>query len=200
MDWELIVLRVVHVGSAMAWFGGAIIGRFFLFPTAQALGPAALPFMEHLTKRRRIGVFFPIVAALTVLAGAALYWRDSDGLDPAWIATPHGLAFTVGGLAAIVAFVGGLILIGPSVAAQTAVQNELAASGGAPTEGQRARLERADRRMRLANRIDLPLIFLAGLDDGRRALSLASSDLTDGAVPILVRPKSIDATTANSRL
>ena len=133
MDWRLIVLRVVHVGSAMAWFGGAIIGRFFLFPTAQALGPAALPFMDHLMKRRRMGVFFPIVAALTVLAGAALYWRDS-GPDPAWISSPHGLAFTIGGLAAIVAFVGGIILIGPSVAAQTAVQNELAASGGAPTE------------------------------------------------------------------
>ena len=36
--------------------------------------------------------------------------------------------------------------------------------------------------------------------DGHRALSLASSDLTDRALPIPVRLKSIDATTANSRL
>ena len=163
MDPLLIVLRVVHVGAAMAWFGGAIVGRFFLFPTAQALGPAAQPFMEHLTKRRRIGVFFPIGAALTILAGAALYWRDSNGLDLAWISSPSGLAFTIGGVAAIAAFVGGMILIGPSVADQAAVQKELAASGSAPSAAHLDRLARADRRMRLANRIDLPLILLAGL-------------------------------------
>lgn len=151
MDWWLIVLRIVHVGSAMAWFGGAIISSFFLLPTAQALGPAGQPFMDQLMNRRRMGIFFPIVAALTILSGAALYWRDSGGLQADWISSPPGLAFTIGGLAAIAAFVGGMILIGPSVAEQSAVRNELAAGDGVPTEAQRERLERADRRMRLAN-------------------------------------------------
>ena len=73
-------------------------------------------------KRRRLGVLFPVVAASTILSGAALYWRDSNGLVVGWITSPSGLAFTVGGLAAIAAFVGGLLLIGPSVAEQTAVQ------------------------------------------------------------------------------
>jgi hypothetical protein len=119
--------------------------------------------MDHLMNRRRMGIFFPIVAGLTVLSGAALYWRNSAGLQSDWISTPTGLAFTIGGLAAIAAFVGGLVLIGPSVAEQTAVQNELASGDGVPTEMQRQRLERAGRRMQLANRIDLPLILLAGL-------------------------------------
>ncbi len=163
MDPVLLLLRIVHVGAAMAWFGGAILGSFFLFPTAEALGPAAGPFMEHLTKRRRMAAFFPIVAALTILAGAGLYWRDSNGLDPAWITSGPGLAFTIGGLAAIAAFVGGLVLIGPSVATQGAVQRELAATGGAPTDDQRARLERAAARMRLSGRIDLPLLLIAAL-------------------------------------
>ena len=163
MDWLLLGLRVVHVGSAMVWFGGAIIGGFFLGPTAEALGKAGQPFMDHLVNRRRMGIFFPIVAALTVLSGAALYWRDSGGLQAAWIGSPSGLAFTIGGVAAIASFVGGLALVGPSVAEQTAVQNELAAGDGVPTETQRQRLERADRLMRLATRVDLPLILLAGL-------------------------------------
>ncbi len=55
------------------------------------------------------------------------------------------------------------MLIGPSIAEQTAVQNELASGDGVPTETQRQRLERAGRRMQLANRIDLPLLLLAGL-------------------------------------
>jgi hypothetical protein len=163
MDPVLLILRIIHVGAAMAWFGGAIVGGFFLFPTAEALGPAGAPFMDYLTKRRRIGAYFPFVAFLTILAGAALYWRDSDGLNGAWIASPSGLAFTIGGLAAIVAFVGGMILIGPGAAAQAAIQKELAASGGPPSAEQSARLAWAAGRLRLASRIDLPLLLVAGL-------------------------------------
>lgn len=29
MDWWLILLRIVHIVSAMIWFGGAIIASFF---------------------------------------------------------------------------------------------------------------------------------------------------------------------------
>ena len=79
MDWWLILLRILHVGSAMSWFGGAIIGGFFLQPTANALGPAGQPFMDYLLRRRGMGISFPIVVTLTVLSGAALYWRDSAG-------------------------------------------------------------------------------------------------------------------------
>lgn len=163
MDWWLLTLRVVHIGSAMVWFGGAIIGGFFLSPTAAALGDSAQPFMDHLMRRRRMGMVFPVVAALTVLAGAALYWRDSGGLQGAWITSATGLAFTVGGAAAILSFALGFILVAPSVGEQTAVRNELAAGGGAPTQAQRERLDHADRLMRLAGRVDLPLILIAGL-------------------------------------
>jgi len=163
LDWTLILLRIVHVGSAMVWFGGAIIGGFFLSPTASALGDSAQPFMDHLMRRRRMGLVFPIVGALTVLAGAILYWRDSGGLQPAWIASPTGLAFTVGGGAAIASFALGFVLVAPGVAEQTAVRNELAVGGGPPSAGQLDRLAHADRLMRLATRVDLPLILLAGL-------------------------------------
>jgi hypothetical protein len=163
VDGWLILFRIVHVGAAMMWFGGAIIGGFFLQPTAKALGSAGQPFMDHLMKRRGMGIFFPIVAALTILAGAVLYWRDSGGLQAAWIMSPTGLAFTIGGLAALVAFVGGLVLIGPSIAEQAAVQAELASGDGVPSAEQTRRLARADGRMRLSSRIDLPLLLLAGL-------------------------------------
>ena len=163
MDIVLLATRVVHIGSAMIWFGGAIIGGFFLQPTARALGQAGVPFMEHLMRRRRLGVLFPVVAGLAILSGAALYWRDSGGLQMTWISSPSGLAFTVGGVAAIASFVGGLVLVGPGVATQTAVQAELARGDGVPNEDQRRRLARADRLMQLAGRIDLPLLLLAGL-------------------------------------
>ena len=163
MDPVLLLLRIGHVGGAMIWFGGAIIGSFFLAPTAAAIGASAQPFMDHLMRRRRMGIMFPVVSTLTVLCGLALYWRDSNGLQAAWIGSPIGLTFTIGGLAGIASLVGGMILVGPSVAEQTAVQTELAATGGEPSQRQRERLERADRRMQLAMRFDMPLLLLAGL-------------------------------------
>jgi hypothetical protein len=87
-----------------------------------------------------MGMLFPIVAALTVLSGVALYWRASNGLDGAWIKSAPGIAFTVGGLAAIISFVGGLVLVGPSFAEQAAVQAELACGDGVLSESQRQRL------------------------------------------------------------
>ncbi|HEY7527187.1 MAG TPA: hypothetical protein VIA82_10200 [Candidatus Limnocylindria bacterium] len=163
MDWTLIILRILHVGSAMTWFGGAVFGALLLQPTVRALGPKAQPFMDYLVQRRRVGVFFPIVAGLTILSGAALFWRDSGGLQLSWITTPTGLAFTIGGLAGITSFVLGGILIGPSVAERTAVQNELRDTPGEPSEDQIARLARADRKMQIADRIDMPLLITAGV-------------------------------------
>jgi len=163
MDPLLLTLRVLHIGSAMIWFGGAIIGSFFLTPTAAALGKAGQPFMDHLLKRRRMGIVFPVVAAITIASGAALYWRDSGGLQAAWITSPTGIAYTIGGIAALASFVGGLVLVGPSVAEQTAVQTELAASGDVPSAAQQGRLDHADQLMRLATRIDLPLLLIAAL-------------------------------------
>jgi uncharacterized membrane protein len=163
MDVLLIFFRIIHVGSAMIWFGGAIVSSFFLQPTVEALGARGQPFMQHLMVRRRMGVMFPIVAGLTILSGAVLYWRDSNGLQGAWITSPTGLAFTIGGLAATAAFVLGGILVGPGVAEQTAVASELAASNAEPTPEQRERLARAKGKLTLAGRIDLPLLLLAGL-------------------------------------
>jgi hypothetical protein len=163
MDPVLILFRIVHVGAAMTWFGGAIVSGFFLQPTVDALGVAGQPFMEHLMKRRRMGIMFPIVAALTILAGAGLYWHDSSGLQLDWMTSPSGLAFGIGGLAAFVAFIGGGVLIGPAIAEQTTVRGELARTGADPTPEQRARLDRADGKLKLASRIDLPLLLFAGL-------------------------------------
>ena len=161
MDAGVIVLRIVHIAAAMLWVGGAIMGRFFLSPTAKALGPSAQPFTDHLTDRRRMGVYFPVVATLTVVAGAVLFWRDSAGLDAAWITTPMGLAFTIGALAGIASLVLGVVLVGPSIGEETAVRNGIAAGDGVPTDAQRRRLDRAAARMRLADRVGLPLILLA---------------------------------------
>lgn len=56
-----------------------------------------------------------------------------------------------------------MLLIGPSEAERSAVAKELASGDGVPTDAQRERLKRANRKMQLSERIDLPLLLLAGL-------------------------------------
>ena len=163
MDLILLGLRITHIGSAMIWFGGAVLGTFYFSPIGKALGPAAQPFFDA-AEKRGLGILFPAAATLTVVSGLGLYWRDSGGLQLAWITSPSGLAFTAGGLAAIASLIAGFVLIAPSLAEQSAVNNELARSGAAaPDAGQRARLDRVERRMDLASRIDFPLIVFAAL-------------------------------------
>lgn len=70
---------------------------------------------------------------------------------------------TVGGVAALLAFLGGMALIVPAANEQTAVSRELEQGDGVLTAHHRERLERAERRLKLASRIDLPLLLVAGL-------------------------------------
>jgi hypothetical protein len=163
MDGWLILLRIVHIGAAMSWFGGAIIASFFLTPTAAALGQAGQPFMDHLIHRRRLGIFFPIVAGLRILNGAALYWRDSAGLQSAWITSPSGLAFRGRWTGGDRGLRRRSHPYRPERRRADGDLERLAAGDGVTTEAQRQRLERAGRRLRLASGIDLPLLLIAGL-------------------------------------
>jgi len=88
--------------------------------------------------------------AFNVAFGLILYWRASAGLSPAWIGTGTGIGFTIGGLAAIAAWVLGLTVIGPTVEGLDEAGTAMATAGRPPTpdelghfEGLQARLHRA---------------------------------------------------------
>jgi uncharacterized membrane protein len=115
MDWLQIILRVVHIGAGIFWVGSATFLLVFVEPTAHALGPRGGPFMAHMTQARKMPVIISVSAVLTIAAGIWLYWRDTNGFDPDIIGTPVFIAFTVGAIAAIVAFVIGLVMVRPRV-------------------------------------------------------------------------------------
>jgi hypothetical protein len=98
MDGWLILLRVVHIGSLMAWFGGAVVAFFFLLPTADTLGRAGQPFMDHLMNRLRLGTFVPIVVARLSSAercSTVMTWlsssRPGSRRRPGWPSRLSGL-------------------------------------------------------------------------------------------------------------
>jgi uncharacterized membrane protein len=161
MDWYQITLRVVHIFAGVFWVGTAIFFFFFIEPSVKELGNTGEKFMGHLVEKKKMPIVITATAALTVLAGILLYWRDSDGFDLDWITSGPGLAFTVGGVAAILAFAAGLVFIKPAVDRMGAIGREIAMVGGPPTDAQASEMQQIATKLTLIGRIDFVLLTVA---------------------------------------
>lgn len=160
MDWLVIVLRILHIGSAIAWVGGSAVFTFYIEPTLGALGPDAEKVTGELVQRRQLPRYFQIASTTTVLAGAVLYWIDSSGLQLSWITSPTGLAFTIAALAAIVAWLGGAA-IGRTVERVATIGGEIKAAGGPPSAELMGRMHAAQERLRQLGLVDFSLLVVA---------------------------------------
>ncbi len=161
MDVYVIVLRILHIVSGVFWVGSAYLFFFFLEPSVHATGPAGGQFMKHVTEHRKAPIFIVGSSAVTVIAGLLLYWRTSGGFDADWVTSGPGLAFTTGGIAAIIAFLLGAIFVKPLVDGMSALGGEIAASGGQPSEAQLGQMQRIQGRLRAIGRLDVALVTIA---------------------------------------
>jgi uncharacterized membrane protein len=161
VDLLHILLRLVHVGSGILWVGGSVVFFLFVEPTASELGPDAEKFMQRMIVKRRLPIYFLVLSSLTVIAGLVLYWMDSDGLRAVWIGTSLGLALTVGGIAALIAFVGGNALIKPNIDRIAAIAASIKAGGGPPSQAQLGELQAVQRRLRTIGLVDTVLLAVA---------------------------------------
>lgn len=114
MHAEILVLRLLHVLGGMFWVGFAAYNTFFLIPAFADAGPAAAPVFGGLQKRK-LFVFLPIIATLTILSGIRLLMITSGGFSGAFFHTRMGIAFTAGGAIGILGFVIGLLFTRPSM-------------------------------------------------------------------------------------
>jgi uncharacterized membrane protein len=136
VDWLQIVLRVIHIASGIFWVGSATFLLVFVEPTVHALGPQGGPFMAHMARARRMPTIIAVSAVLTIAAGVWLYWRDTNGFDSDIVTTGPGIGFGVGGLAAIVAFFVGLILVRPRVERMGELGGAMASGTPTPEQAQ----------------------------------------------------------------
>jgi hypothetical protein len=164
MNTTLILLfRLVHVVAGSLWGGAAVYYLFFVKPAVKASGPAGPQFMRSLMERRKLPVFMLGTSLLTVAAGGLLYWSSSGGFNAAWISSGPGLGFTLGSLAALVAFLFGTFVIGPTSGQLGALGAQVAASGQGPTPDQAAQLQALEKRLSFAERVDFVMLVIAML-------------------------------------
>jgi hypothetical protein len=161
MDVSLIALRLAHVVAGAAWVGGAFVMILLVSRTARLRGADGDVFMSTLLTEGKAARYFEIAAVTTVVAGALLYWRASGGLQVAWVASPTGLAFTIGAAAAIVSLVWGGLMVGPAGKRAAAIEAEIKAAGGVASSTQQAELDGIKARLDRFAVADLVLLATA---------------------------------------
>jgi hypothetical protein len=142
----LITLRAVHVLAGAFWVGAALMMVAFIAPTVRALGPDGARFMQRLVGASRFPAAMGIAGMLATLAGVALLWPVSGGLQRAWLASPGGAVLALSGLVGVAAFGVGLAVNKPTAAALSALGDAVERQG-APTPEQAARIDALQRRL-----------------------------------------------------
>ena len=157
----LLVLRLVHVIASVCWAGGAFIFFLFVEPTAKALAPTGMQFVQHMVVKRRYSIFMSVASTLTVLTGALLLWQDASGQWLAWMRTGPGLGFTLGSAVGIVVYMVGIFGIRPRADRLGIISQDIQLAGGPPTPAQGAELQKLDKEMLTLGYIDFVLVALS---------------------------------------
>ena len=157
----LILLRFAHVISSFLWAGGGFIFFLFIEPTAKALAPSGMQFVQYMINKRRYNIFMAISSTLTVLSGALLLWQLTRGQLSSYVKTGPGLGFALGSLAGIVVYFIGMFGIKPRADRLGALGAAVQAAGGPPTPEQTAQMHNLDREMSSLSRIDFWLVALS---------------------------------------
>src|SRR5882762_7910660 len=152
MNWLLLVLRLVHVGGGALWVGMMAFMTFFLLPAIAEAGPQEGGKLMAALQRRRIMVIMPLIALLTIGSGFWLMARMYGG--PGNLAASRmGVALNVGAVAAIVAFLIGIIFM------RAAMMRAMVTTD--PAEAQRLRVRGAMLGRRVARLLLLALGAMA---------------------------------------
>jgi uncharacterized membrane protein len=161
MDGSLfsLVLRLTHILAGIFWVGVAFLMAGFILPTLRDTGPEGGRFMQQLMVRRRLPIFLGLAMLLTVLSGLIMYARLARATHGTWAGTPPGIAYGVGGLAAILAAVAGFAISGSAGRRMMAIAQR--SEGGSPTPDQLAEIAQLQARSNLGMRIAAGLLVIA---------------------------------------
>jgi hypothetical protein len=161
VDPLVIVLRLIHIVGGALWVGMVTFATYFLQPAVQEVGPDGGKVMAAI-QRRGLMTVVPILAILTLISGFWLYLRAAGDQHAAFARSGPGMAFGLGGLAAVAAWLVGMLVLRPSMLKAMALAQSLGPSAGAD-ERQRVGLEaqRLRARAAVAGKATTHLLFFA---------------------------------------
>jgi hypothetical protein len=107
----MILLRFSHVFFGAIWVGMMAFQVFFLGPALADVGPDAGKVMQAML-RRKVPMIIPLFALIALISGFWLLARLSGG-GAGLMKTPMGMAFALGGVVALLAFLIGIFVMRP---------------------------------------------------------------------------------------
>lgn len=159
MNIIIIILRLIHIFSAVFWVGAGLLFNFFIVPAVNATAENGQKFVQHLMNKTRVTVMLSAAGGSAVLAGIMLYAIDSGGFTSAWTRGGAGMGFGIGGAFGIIAFIFG-IMIGRN---NTALGKIGAQIKGQPTAEQLAQIAAIRKNLNTLTPINTWALILATL-------------------------------------
>jgi uncharacterized membrane protein len=141
MNLYFIVLRLIHISSGVAWAGTTFFMVSTLIPAARAAGPEAGRFLGRMAGSNRMLIFIGVSNTLTVISGILLYGALTSGFKLDWLSSGRGMVLTIGALAGLVAWVVGVIGMGPTGKRVANLIESMQSAGGPPAPDQMAALQ-----------------------------------------------------------
>jgi uncharacterized membrane protein len=162
-SWYMIVFRLIHILAGIFWVGSVTLLVRFVSPAATELGPAAGPMMANLVLKRRMIRAVLGGAAVTVVAGAFVYWHDwqAYGSFGDFVSSRFGFALTIGALFAIAGMAVGASVARPAMEGAVTLGAKIAQSGEPPSPEDAARLQALRSRGRMASQTVWVLAMIA---------------------------------------
>ena len=111
----LLLARLVHIVVGVFWAGTIFFNAWLLAPALKESGPEGGKVMGALM-RRGMTTILPIAGILVILSGFWLYWHASVGFDSAYMRSRPGMVYGLGMIAALLAFLIGVVVVRPAMA------------------------------------------------------------------------------------
>jgi len=164
-DWVMIVLRFFHIVGGALWVGASFLFVAVIGPSAAEVGPSAGPLLQVAVKKRKVTTQITIFATSAVTAGWLLWLknlRDYGWHVSNWVfhSGGFGLALTIGGIMASIAWYEGLFYVGRGVEELVDLGGEMAATEGPPAPEKIARMQEIQRGLQKHGKLDIALLLL----------------------------------------
>lgn len=160
MEPLMLALRWIHVVAGSLWVGAAVFVAFVLQPAIEDAGPGAAPIMPAL-RRRGLMTVLPLLALATILSGMGLFWLVGGGDLQGFLGSTTGLTLGFGGVAALLAFLIGVLVMRPSMMGAASIFQSLASAPAAEQAGRLAAATELRSRGAQASRYVGILVLLA---------------------------------------
>lgn len=148
---SIILLRVLHIVTAVFWVGAVLFITMFLTPAIRGVGPAGGAVMSQLVQVRRLPMYMMGASVITLISGFLLYWADARLGGNEWLGSGAGRVFGLGGVLALVGGIAGTAVNAPTGKQLGALGAAMAVAGRPPTPEELATMERLQRRMATAS-------------------------------------------------